>query len=62
MSDLLTEKEARAVLGGISTSTFVRGVRSGRYPKPVRISERVVRWRREDISACIDRLAAERAA
>lgn len=59
--DLLTTKEAREALGRISASTFVRGVRSGRFPKPVKIGERLVRWRREELRACVDKLAAQRA-
>jgi prophage regulatory protein len=61
-SQLLNEKQACKALGGISAPTLWRGVKSGRYPKPVKIGIRIARWRREELAACIDRLAAERAA
>jgi predicted DNA-binding transcriptional regulator AlpA len=62
MSELLNEKQACETLGGISAPTLWRGVKSGRYPKPVKIGPRVARWRREELAACIEKLAAERAA
>ncbi len=33
----------------ISRSTFLNGVKNGRYPKPIRIAQRVVVWRKKDI-------------
>ena len=39
----------------VSKSTWWAGVRSGRYPKPVRtLSTRVTAWRCEDIRALIE--------
>lgn len=37
----------------VSRSTFWAGVKSGRYPKPLKLSERVTVWRAEDIRAFI---------
>lgn len=37
----------------ISKSTWWAGVKSGRYPKPVKLGERMTAWRAEDISALI---------
>lgn len=34
----------------VSTSTFDRWVREGRFPKPVKIGARTVAWRVEDVS------------
>lgn len=41
----------------VSKSTWWAGVRSGRYPKPVKLSERITAWRVEDIRALIERVA-----
>ena len=43
----------------ISKSTWWAGVKSGRYPQPVRsLSRRITCWKVEDIRALIDRAAA----
>ena len=33
----------------ISRSTLLRGVKEGRYPRPVKISKNLNVWRREDL-------------
>lgn len=38
----------------VSKSTWWQGVKSGRYPKPEKISERCTAWRVEDIRALLD--------
>lgn len=38
----------------VSRSTWYRGVADGRFPKPVKLSERVAAWRVEDIRALIE--------
>lgn len=42
----------------VCASTWWAGVRSGRYPKPVKLGERITAWRVEDIRALIERAAA----
>ncbi|MCG8561119.1 MAG: AlpA family phage regulatory protein [Hyphomicrobiales bacterium] len=42
----------------VSRSVWGEGVRDGRYPKPVKLSERVTAWRVEDIRDLIERTAA----
>jgi len=42
----------------ISKSTWWEGVRTGRFPKPVKLGLRVTVWRVEDIRALIDKEAA----
>lgn len=42
----------------LSKSTWWAGVRSGRYPKPIKLGERITAWRVEDIRALIERMAA----
>lgn len=37
----------------ISRSNWLAGVKAGRYPAPVRLSDRCVAWRDEDIDALI---------
>jgi hypothetical protein len=37
----------------VSRSTWWAGVRSGRYPQPVKLGPRITAWRVEDIRALI---------
>lgn len=39
----------------VGKSTWWAGVKSGRYPKPVKLSERITAWRVEDIRALIEK-------
>lgn len=41
----------------IGKSTWWAGVRSGRFPQPVKLGPRTTAWRVEDIRALIERLA-----
>lgn len=43
----------------VCASTWWAGVKSGRYPKPVKLSERCTAWRSEDILALVEQLAKE---
>lgn len=44
----------------VSKSTWWAGVRSGRYPQPVRtLGDRITAWRVEDIRALIEQAARE---
>lgn len=38
----------------VSKSTWWKGVKEGRFPKPDKLSARLVAWRYEDISALIE--------
>ena len=38
----------------VSKSTWWAGVRSGRYPQPVKLGERCTAWRAEEIRALIE--------
>lgn len=40
----------------VSKSTWWEGVRSGRYPKPVKLGPRITAWHAEDIRALVERL------
>ena len=39
----------------VSASTWWAGVSSGRFPKPLKLGERITAWRIEDIRALIER-------
>jgi predicted DNA-binding transcriptional regulator AlpA len=41
----------------VSKSTWWAGVKSGRFPKPVKLGPRTTAWRREDIHGLIEELA-----
>lgn len=41
----------------ISKSTWWAGVKSGRFPAPVKLGPRTTAWRAEDIRALLDSLA-----
>jgi prophage regulatory protein len=42
----------------VCRSTWWAGVKSGRYPRPVKLAARITAWRVEDIRALIERVAA----
>ncbi len=44
----------------VSKSTWWSGVRSGRYPKQVRLSQRCTAWRAEDIRSLIAAIGADK--
>lgn len=41
----------------VSKSTWWAGVKTGRYPRPVKLGPRITAWRVEDIRALIERAA-----
>lgn len=43
----------------IGKSTFLLGVKSGKYPKPVKLGARTTAWRKSDIDALLARIAGE---
>ena len=38
----------------VSKSTWWQGIKTGRYPRPVKLAERCTAWRVEDIRALIE--------
>jgi prophage regulatory protein len=40
----------------IGRTSFLNGVKSGKYPKPVKLGERTTAWRVEDIRSLINSL------
>ena len=58
LTQIIGDKEAGVPpIIPVSKSTWWAGVKSGRYPKPVKLSERCTAWRAEDIRALIERMA-----
>lgn len=51
---LLTRTQVRAMLGGIARNTLRNWESSGKLPPPVRLSERVIGWRRSTIEALLE--------
>ncbi len=41
----------------VGKSTWWAGVKSGKYPKPIKLGAKTTVWRAEDIKAFIERLA-----
>ena len=44
----------------ISKSTWWKGIQEGRFPKPIKLTERTSVWPVEDIEALFDRIVASR--
>ncbi|MDP3664453.1 MAG: AlpA family phage regulatory protein [Nitrosomonas sp.] len=40
----------------VCKSTWWAGIKSGRYPKPVKLGSRITAWRVEDIRALIEKV------
>ncbi|MBN8607050.1 MAG: hypothetical protein J0L81_09050 [Caulobacterales bacterium] len=59
-SELVDEREARAILGNISRATLWRHVRSGRLPQPLKITPGRNHWRRSELVAVVEAAAAAR--
>jgi prophage regulatory protein len=43
----------------VSKSTWWAGIKTGRFPKPVKLAPRITAWRVEDIRALISRVGAQ---
>lgn len=42
----------------ISRTSFLNGVKSGKFPKPVKLGTRTTAWRKSDIYALIEEMGA----
>lgn len=62
--DLVDEASACRILGGSHTpihrSTLWRGITAGRYPKPLKVSATINRWRVGELRRLLEQFAAER--
>jgi predicted DNA-binding transcriptional regulator AlpA len=43
----------------VSRASWWAGIKSGKYPQGVKLSERITAWRRQDIDALIARLSKQ---
>ncbi|WP_394730741.1 helix-turn-helix transcriptional regulator [Altererythrobacter sp. GH1-8] len=43
----------------VGPTTWWNGVRSGRFPKPVKLGPRITAWRVEDIKALLDEMGED---
>ncbi|WP_020157043.1 helix-turn-helix transcriptional regulator [Methylobacter marinus] len=43
----------------VSRTSWLEGVKSGKYPKPVKLGERSVAWRVDDIRELVKKLSAQ---
>jgi prophage regulatory protein len=61
MPDEVAFLRLRQVLGRVpvSKSTWWKGIREGKFPRPVKLSTRTTAWRRSDIDALCAKLAAD---
>ena len=50
MSDRLLRRHKVEELTGLSRASIYRWMRNGRFPRPVKISSRGVRWKESDIT------------
>lgn len=53
LKQILGDKTTPAIIP-VSKSTWWAGVRSGRFPKPVKLSPRVTAWKISDIKLLIE--------
>jgi predicted DNA-binding transcriptional regulator AlpA len=52
-SPLLTAAEVGILLGGINERTVRRAQHAGKLPRPVQVTARCIRWRRDELVAWI---------
>lgn len=58
LAQIVGDKKAGiAPIFPVSKSTWWQGVKSGRYPQPVKLSERCTAWRVEDVRNLIEQTA-----
>lgn len=64
MNTLIDEGRACRIIGGDETpihrSSLWRGIKAGRYPKPIKVGPSTNRWRLCELEAVVERAAAER--
>jgi predicted DNA-binding transcriptional regulator AlpA len=61
MTELVSKTEACKILGFISEATLWRGVRTRRFPQPIKLGKFIARWSRAELEDCILKLMNERA-
>jgi predicted DNA-binding transcriptional regulator AlpA len=51
----IDSRECCRLLGGIHAASWYRGIRQGRYPRPVKVGS-LSRWLRSEVEACLTRM------
>jgi predicted DNA-binding transcriptional regulator AlpA len=59
--ELLDRAEVCRFFGGLNASTLYRGIRLGRYPKPVKVGPGSSRWLRLECQAALQMMVEGRA-
>lgn len=62
LSQIIGNKNAKPPIPAVipvSKSTWWEGVKSGRFPKPLKLGVRITVWRVEDIYALIEKLPSK---
>ncbi len=59
LSDIIGKKNQKPAIIPVGRTTWLEGVKSGKYPKPIHLSERTVAWKVEDILELIDRINSQ---
>jgi predicted DNA-binding transcriptional regulator AlpA len=66
LPDLTDVRGACRIVGGSDTpidpSTFYRGIKAGRFPKPIKVGRNSSRWLISELRAALERAAAAREA
>ena len=58
--DLIDVNELARMFGNVSKATIWRGVRSGRFPRPIKLGPYISRWLRREAQAHLDSLTQAR--
>jgi predicted DNA-binding transcriptional regulator AlpA len=58
--DLLNKSEVCRLFGNINPSTLYRGIRIGRYPRPIRVGPNSSRWLLTECQAALRAMVEER--
>jgi predicted DNA-binding transcriptional regulator AlpA len=53
-------RPGQAAIVPVSKSGWYEGIKAGRYPRPVKLGERAVGWRVEDIRRLVSQIGIER--
>lgn len=62
LPQIIGNKKAEPPIPGIlpvGRTTFLNGVKSGKYPKPVKLGERSIAWRVDDIRNLLEQISAQ---
>jgi prophage regulatory protein len=62
MVQIIGDKQHDKAIIPVSRDLWLRGIRAGIFPKPVKLSARTVCWRKSDIKALVERLSNQVAA